>query len=95
MFFSGRDTVLGDLGRILRDHARLVPEAKVTLRSEKESFYQVQGMDSPERVTVSPEYSRQDHLEDVELWSPGNPLFPWEQSESPDLADGVVLADLL
>jgi hypothetical protein len=34
-------------------------------------------MNGPVRVTVSPEFY-ENHLEDVELWSPGNPLFPWE-----------------
>jgi SNF2 family DNA or RNA helicase len=85
---------LGDLGRVLRDHKRLIPEAEVAHRSEKEVFYQVQGMNSPERVTVSPEYY-QDHLEDVELWSPGNPLFPRTGSESPGVEEDVPLADLL
>jgi hypothetical protein len=85
---------LGDLGRILRDHKRLIPEAEVSHRSEKEVFYQVQGMNSQERVTVSPEYY-QDHLEDLELWSPGNPLFPRTGSESPVVGEDVPLADLL
>jgi hypothetical protein len=79
---------------MLRDHKRLIPEAEVAHRSEKEVFYQVQGMNSPERVTVSPEYY-QDHLEDVELWSPGSPLFPRTGSESPGVEEDVPLADLL
>jgi SNF2 family DNA or RNA helicase len=69
---------LGYLGRVLDDHGRLIPNVSLQRRSEKESFYQAEGMSSPIRVTVSPEYY-EDHLEDVELWSPGNPLFPWAE----------------
>lgn len=67
---------LGDLRGVLRDHGRLLPEVRVDERSEKEALYQQPGMNEAARVSVNPEYY-EDHLEDVELWSPGNPLFPW------------------
>jgi SNF2 family DNA or RNA helicase len=38
---------LGYLGKILEDHDRMIPEAKVLRRSEKEAFYQTQGMANP------------------------------------------------
>jgi hypothetical protein len=81
---------LGDLGRVLGDHVRLVPEAIVHARSDKEFLYQTSGMLSHQRVSVSPEYY-EDHYEDVELWSPGNPLFPWRT----DVEAGSVEADSL
>jgi hypothetical protein len=58
----------------------MIPEVSIQRRSEKEAFYQTQGMTSPIRVTVNPDYY-EDHLEDVELWSPGNPMFPWPAGE--------------
>ncbi len=71
---------LGDLRSVIKEHARLMPEVRIDARSDKEVFYQAAGMDTAARITVSPEYF-DDHLEDVELWSPGNPLFPWEHKE--------------
>lgn len=71
---------LGYLGRVLEDHERMIPEVSIHRRSEKEAFYQTQGMTSAIRVTVNPDYY-EDHLEDVELWSPGNPMFPWPAAE--------------
>ena len=71
---------LGYLGRVLEDHGRLIPHVSLQRRSEKESFYQAGGMNGPIRVTVNPEYY-EDHLEDVELWSPGSPLFPWVETQ--------------
>jgi hypothetical protein len=85
---------LGDLGQILRDHKRHLPEAVVTLRSEKEALYQLKGMATPQRVTVTPGYY-EDHPEDVELWSRGNPLFPWYEIESTELGEAEALTDLL
>lgn len=67
---------LGYLGRVLEDHKRMIPNISIERRSDKEAFYQGPGMAIPVRVSVSQEYY-EDHLEDVELWSPGNPLFPW------------------
>lgn len=78
---------LGDLGQVLKDHVRLVPEASVTTRSDKEFFYQIAGMISHQRVTIHPEYY-EDHFEDVELWSPGNPLFPWRTDGEPGAIEG-------
>ena len=69
---------LGDLGKLLKDHAQMLPDVQIELRSEKQAFYQAPGMETPIRVTVNAE-SYDDHLENVELWSPGNPLFPWPQ----------------
>jgi hypothetical protein len=72
---------LGTLRQVLRDHEQFLPDIRVEERSEKELFYQGPGMNTPNRVTASPEYY-EDHLEDVELWSPGNPLFPWVSANS-------------
>lgn len=71
---------LGDLGKILKDHELMLPDIQIELRSEKQAFYQAPGMETPIRVTVNAE-SYDDHLENVELWSPGNPLFPWPKDE--------------
>ena len=71
---------LGDLGKILKDHELMLPDIQIELRSEKQAFYQAPGMETPIRVTVNAE-SYDDHLENVELWSPGNPLFPWPKHE--------------
>ncbi|WP_419804998.1 helicase-related protein [Terriglobus sp.] len=71
---------LGDLGGIINKHSVLIPEVRIDTRSDKEAFYQAAGMNAPARITVKPDYF-DDHLEDVELWSPGNPLFPWEDHE--------------
>jgi hypothetical protein len=71
---------LGDLGKLLKDHEQMLPDIQIALRSEKQAFYQAPGMETPIRVTVNAE-SYDDHLENVELWSPGNPLFPWQKRE--------------
>jgi SNF2 family DNA or RNA helicase len=85
---------LGELGRILKDHQRFVPEANVNTRSSKEAFYQTQGMSTSLRITVSPQYY-EDHLEDVELWSPGNPLFPWSTEDQDGPIEGNSLSGFL
>lgn len=72
---------LGTLRQILRDHEQFLPDIRIEERSEKELFYQGPGMNSPNRITANPEYY-EDHLEDVELWSPGSPLFPWASDNS-------------
>ena len=65
---------LGELRDVLNHHEDFIPEAKVEATHSSEFQYAAPGMNKL-RITVSPEYY-DNHAGDVELWSPGNPIFP-------------------
>jgi hypothetical protein len=68
---------LSELQRLLTTPALLPPGITVTPAGEKDFAYLQPGMTQPIRVTTDPEYYDL-HSDSVELWSPGNPLFPRE-----------------
>ncbi len=51
-------------------------------------------MHSPVRVTVHPGHY-EDPLDDMELWSPDNPLFPWRDKDREATVEGDSLAAIL
>jgi SNF2 family DNA or RNA helicase len=65
---------LGSLRDVLAHHEVFIPEATLEITHNNEFQFVTPGMKKL-RITVSPEYYEA-HAEDVELWSPGNPLFP-------------------
>lgn len=69
---------LHDLGRLLRRPELLPPGIEVAKTGgHKDRAWQQPGMLEPVRVTTDPVYF-EEHADSVELWSPGNPLFPSE-----------------
>ena len=79
---------LGDLRDVLSHHEMFIPEATLEETNSSEFQYVTPGTKKL-RITVSPEYYDA-HTEDVELWSPGNPLFP----DPMDLADREAAAQV-
>jgi superfamily II DNA or RNA helicase len=65
---------LGDLRDVLSHHEVFIPEATLEETHSSEFQYVTPGAKKL-RITVSPEYYEA-HAEDVELWSPGSPVFP-------------------
>jgi ERCC4-related helicase len=65
---------LGELRDVLTQHEVFLPDVTLEATGSSEFQYVTPGMKKL-RVTISPEYY-DTHAEDVELWSPGNPLFP-------------------
>ena len=79
---------LGDLRDVLSHHEMFIPEATLEETNSSEFQYVTPGTKKL-RITVSPEYYDA-HTEDLELWSPGNPLFP----DPMDLADREAAAQV-
>ncbi len=66
---------LDDLDLLIRRPELLPPGVEVQAMGPREYSYSQPGMASPRRVTTSRAYY-DDHPSSLELWSPGNPLFP-------------------
>jgi superfamily II DNA or RNA helicase len=64
----------GELHDVLSHHEMFLPSVTLEATHGNEFQYVSPGMQKL-RITISPEYFDA-HAEDVELWSPGNPLFP-------------------
>jgi superfamily II DNA or RNA helicase len=65
---------LGDLRDVLSHHEVFLPDATLEATGSSEFQYVMPGMKKL-RITISPEYY-DIHAGDVELWSPGTPVFP-------------------
>lgn len=72
---------LAELQQLLTAPRLLPPGLAVTPAGEKDFAYLQPGMTRPVRVTTDPDYYDL-HSDSVELWSPGNPLFPQETMAS-------------
>lgn len=66
---------MGDLDRVIGSAALLPVGIETAAMSKKEYGYRHPGMAKLVRVSTDPGYYEQ-HADSVELWSPGNPLFP-------------------
>ena len=66
---------LSDLGALLTRPELLPPGIESKPLGNRDRSYLAPGMAAPIRVTTDPDYFEQ-HPDSVELWSPGNPLFP-------------------
>jgi hypothetical protein len=64
-----------DLDRIVTAESARPIGINVNGLAQREYSYLAPGMSQPLRITTDPEFY-QDHTESVELWSPGNPIFP-------------------
>jgi Helicase conserved C-terminal domain len=91
-----------DLDRVVTAESARPTGIVVNGLSQREYAYLAPGMNAPIRITTDPEYY-EENIESVELWSPGNPLFPTpelvaERDELPDdcsidhLLDDVIAA---
>ncbi|NDY57383.1 DEAD/DEAH box helicase family protein [Desulfovibrio sulfodismutans] len=86
---------LPDLGRILERGAMLPPGAEASAYGVKDFIYGQPGMDEKVRVTTDPGFYDQ-HSDSVELWSPGNPVFPEPEIFSDDgQVSGEIFARIL
>jgi hypothetical protein len=64
-----------DLDRIVTSESAMPVGINLNGLAQREYSYSAPGMDQPVRITTDPEFY-QEHTESVELWSPGNPVFP-------------------
>jgi superfamily II DNA/RNA helicase len=93
---------MDDIDRVANSETALPAGIEVTGLSRREYAYLAPGMAQKVRITTDPDYY-QEHTGSMELWSPGNPLFPTpevtaEREELPErcsidgLLDGVLAA---
>jgi SNF2 family DNA or RNA helicase len=64
-----------DLDRVVTSESARPVGIHVSGMAQREYSYSAPGMDQPVRITTDPDFY-QEHTESVELWSPGNPVFP-------------------
>jgi hypothetical protein len=64
-----------DLDRIIGSEVVRPPGVVVDRLRYREYAYLAPGMEKKIRITTDPDYF-QEHAESMELWSPGNPVFP-------------------
>jgi hypothetical protein len=64
-----------DLDRVVSSEVVRPPGIALDRLRYREYAYSAPGMDKKIRITTDPDYF-QEHAESMELWSPGNPLFP-------------------
>lgn len=64
-----------DLDRVVTSESARPVGIHVNGMAQREYSYLAPGMSQPVRITTDPEFY-QEHTESVELWSPGNPVFP-------------------
>lgn len=72
---------LPELNAVLRSTRLLPPGIEARAISEKDLSYQEPGVSSPVRVTTDPAFFDA-HPESTELWSPGSPVFPKDETFS-------------
>ena len=85
-----------DLDRVVTAESARPNGIVVNDLSQREYAYLAPGMSAPVRITTDPEYY-EDNVESVELWSPGNPVFPTPDviAERSKLNEGGSIGDLL
>jgi len=72
-----------DLDRVVTSESARPVGIHVNGMAQREYSYLAPGMGQPVRITTDPEFY-EEHTESVELWSPGNPVFP-----TPEVFGGV------
>jgi superfamily II DNA or RNA helicase len=87
---------LDDLDRVLRCEAAMPAGIAANPLMHREYAYSAPGMIRPLRITTDREFYGE-HAESVELWSPGNPLFPEPDyaAEAGELPPGTSVNRLL
>ena len=85
-----------DLDRVVTAESARPAGIVVNDLSQREYAYLAPGMRAPIRITTDPEYY-EDNVESVELWSPGNPVFPTPDviAERSELVEGSSIDNLL
>jgi SNF2 family DNA or RNA helicase len=85
-----------DLDRVVTSESARPVGIHVNGMGQREYSYLAPGMSQPLRITTDPEYY-QEHTESIELWSPGNPLFPAPEviAQPQELPDNCTLGHLL
>jgi SNF2 family DNA or RNA helicase len=85
---------LEDLDSVIRSSEALPPGIEVKPMGYREYSYIAPGMSEHVRVTTDATYYEH-HSESVELWSPGNPLFPTPEEVVHEISEETTLATLL
>ena len=87
---------LDDLDRVIGSSGLMPPGTEVRAMGHRQYGLLAPGMDKEVRVTTSPDFY-DEHAENVELWSPGSPLFDPPQHITPasDPTCDTTLEDLL
>jgi SNF2 family DNA or RNA helicase len=85
---------LEDLDSVIRSNDALPPGIEVKPMGHREYSYLAPGMSEHLRVTTDAEYYEQ-HSDSVELWSPGNPLFPMPEETADEAPQLTTLSALL
>jgi len=85
-----------DLDRIVSSEVVRPPGISLDRLRYREYAYLAPGMERKIRITTDPEYF-QEHAESMELWSPGNPLFPTptEIADREELKDNCSIDEIL
>jgi hypothetical protein len=90
---SGPALTMEDLEAVIRDPALLPPGMETQAMRPREWKFLQPGMSEAVRVTTDPGYY-EEHAESVELWSSGNPTFPFRDGDSM-ASDAKRLSDIL
>jgi hypothetical protein len=85
-----------DLDRVVTSESARPVGIHVNGMAQREYSYLAPGMGQPVRITTDPEFYAE-HTESVELWSPGNPVFPMPDvvARVEDLPPGCSVGKLL
>jgi hypothetical protein len=79
---------LADLDLVLQNAKAMPPGVTVKKLQNGEYAYQAPGMAKPVRITTRPGYF-DEHSESLELWSPGNMVFPESEGNAAELGPEV------
>ena len=87
---------MDDLDRVVGSPELMAPAMEIASLGPREYAVRVPGMARRLRVTTNPDYYEQ-HSDDLEFWSPGNPLFnpPDLLAEAPEAQRHATLRDIL
>ena len=85
---------MDDLDRVMRSATLLPPGLEVCGLQAREYAFRQPGLPGTIRVCTDASYYEQ-NAENVELWSPGNPVFPSPPAEPIEPVDAPSLGDLL
>lgn len=85
-----------DLDRVVTSESARPVGIHVNGMAQREYSYSAPGMSQAVRITTDPEFY-QEHAESVELWSPGNPVFPAPEivAEAQNLPQDCSVGNLL
>jgi hypothetical protein len=86
---------MSDLDVVISTQSLMPPGSEVKPMGSREYALRQPGLQKPIRVSTDPAYY-EEHADNVELWSPGSPIFPKTPVDSEEPApNSLTLADLL